>query len=70
MRRVSLGRFTRMFALIGLMAAGVYTVARSAVTDWITAILAAGAGIILAKRWLPAAAAVLAAGALGWLLGL
>jgi chromate transport protein ChrA len=55
---------------IGLMAAGVYTVARSAVTDWPTAILAAGAGIILAKRWFPAAAAVLAASALGWLLGL
>jgi chromate transport protein ChrA len=52
------------------MAAGVYTVARSAVTDWPTAILAAGAGILLAKRWLPAAAAVLAAGAMGWLLGL
>ena len=55
---------------IGLMAAGVYTVARSAVTDWPTALLAAGAAIVLAKRWLPAAAAVLAAGALGWLLGL
>jgi hypothetical protein len=49
---------------IGLMAAGVYTVARSAVTDWPTAILAVGAGIILAKRWLPTAA-----GAMGWLLG-
>jgi chromate transporter len=54
---------------IGLMAAGVYTVARSAVTDWPTAAFAAGAGILLAKRWLPAAAAVLAAGAVGWLLG-
>jgi chromate transporter len=55
---------------IGLMAAGVYTVARSAVTDWSTVTLAVGVGILLAKRWLPAAAAVLVAGALGWLLGL
>jgi chromate transport protein ChrA len=54
---------------IGLMAAGVYTVARSGVTDWPTAAFAAGAGILLAKRWLPAAPAVLAAGAVGWLLG-
>jgi chromate transporter len=54
---------------IGLMAAGVYTVARSAVTDWPTAAFAAGARILLAKRWLPAAPAVLAAGAVGWLLG-
>jgi chromate transporter len=35
---------------IGLIAAGVYTVARSAVTDWPTAAFAAGAGILLAKR--------------------
>jgi chromate transporter len=54
--------------VIGLMAAGVYTVARSAVTDWPTAVFAAWAGILLAKRWLPAAAAVLAAGAVGCLL--
>jgi len=48
---------------IGLMAAGVYTVARSAVTDRPTAAFATGVGILLAKRWLPAAAVVLAAGA-------
>jgi len=31
--------------------------------------LAVMAGIMLAKRWLPAAAVVLAAGGLSWLLG-
>lgn len=54
---------------IGLMAAGVYTVARSAVTDIPSALFAVGAAVILAKRWLPAAAVVLAAGLLSWLLG-
>jgi chromate transporter len=54
---------------IGLMAAGVYTVARSAVTDLPSLALAVAAGIILARRWLPAAVVVLAAGVLSWLLG-
>jgi len=54
---------------IGLMAAGVYTVTRSAVTDLPSVALAVVAGIMLAKRWLPAAAVILAAGVLSWLLG-
>jgi chromate transport protein ChrA len=49
------------------MAAGVYTVGRSAVTDIRTAVLAAAAALVLARRWLPAAAVVLAAGAASWL---
>jgi chromate transporter len=53
---------------IGLMAAGVYTVGRSAVTDLPTIILAAAACIILARRWLPASVVVLAAGVMSWLL--
>jgi chromate transporter len=52
---------------VGLMAAGVYTVGRSAVTDVRTAVLAAAAALVLARRWLPAAAVVLAAGAASWL---
>ena len=52
---------------IGLMAAGVYTVGRSAVTDLPTALLAIAAAIVLVRRWLPAAAVVLAAGLSSWL---
>ena len=52
---------------IGLMAAGVYTVGRSAVTDLPTALLAIAAAIVLVRRWLPAAGVVLAAGLLSWL---
>ena len=52
---------------IGLMAAGVYTVGRSAVTDIPTALLAVAALIVLGRRWLPTAAVVLAAGLLSWL---
>ena len=55
---------------IGLMAASVYAVAHSAVTDLPTAALAAATCLILARRWLPMAAVVLAAGGIGWLLGL
>lgn len=54
---------------VGLMAAGVYTVARSAVSDLFTAMLALTAAIALATRRVPAAAVVIAAGTLGWLLG-
>ena len=52
---------------IGLMAASVYTVVRSAVTDLATAALAAVATLILAGRRLPTWAVVLSAGAIGWL---
>ena len=55
---------------IGLMAAGVYTVGRAAVTDVRTLILAAAAALVLAKRWLPPAAVVVAAGLVGWLVRL
>ena len=54
---------------IGLMAAGVYTVGRSAVTDLPTALFAAAALIVLARRWLPTVVVVLAAGLLSWLVG-
>ena len=52
---------------IGLMAAGVYTLARSAVHDWVTAALAAAATVVLAARWLPPVLVVLAGGVVGWL---
>ena len=52
---------------IGLMAAGVYTLARSAVHDWVTAALAAAAAVVLAARWLPPVLVVLAGGVVGWL---
>jgi len=49
------------------MAAGVYTLARSAVHDWVTAALAAAATVVLAARWLPPVIVVLAGGVVGWL---
>ena len=54
---------------IGLMAAGVYTVGRSALTDLPAIALAVVACIALARRWLPAAVVVLAAGLVSWWLG-
>lgn len=54
---------------VGLMAAGVYTVGRSAITDTSTVILGAASAIILSRRWLPAAVVVLAAGVVSWFLG-
>jgi chromate transporter len=54
---------------VGLMAAGVYTVGRSAITDIPTVILALASVIILSRRWLPAAVVVLAAGVVSWFLG-
>jgi chromate transporter len=54
---------------VGLMAAGVYTVGRSAITDIPTVILALASAIILSRRWLPAAIVVLAAGVVSWFLG-
>lgn len=55
---------------IGLMAAGVYTLARSAVHDLITAALAAAATVLFGISSLPPVAVVLAGGVVGWLLGL
>lgn len=55
---------------IGLMAAGVYTLARSGVHDWATGSLAVLTGVVLYGGWLPPIALVLAAGFVGWLAGL
>jgi len=55
---------------IGLMAAGVYTLARSGIHDVPTGILAALAGLVLWTRRVPAIVVVLAAGVIGWLLAL
>jgi chromate transporter len=53
---------------VGLMAAGVFTVGRSAIADVPTIVLAGAACIAIAKRWLPAVVVVLAAGFANWLL--
>ena len=55
---------------IGLMAAGVYTVARSALLDPLTVGLALAAALLLARGWLPPALVVLGAGVASWLLAL
>ena len=55
---------------IGLMGAGVYTLARSGVQDWATGALAILAAVVLYLRWLPPIALVLSAGLVGWLAGL
>ena len=55
---------------IGLMAAGVYTLARSAVHDLATTALAAAATVLLSISSLPPVAVVCAGGVVGWLLGL
>jgi chromate transporter len=55
---------------IGLMAAGVYTLARAGVKDPFAAALAAAAGVVLARGWPPPALVVLAAGAVQWLAAL
>jgi chromate transporter len=52
---------------IGLMAAGVYTLARSALADPLSAAYAVVAALALARGWLPPAAVVLAAGGVNWL---
>jgi chromate transporter len=54
---------------IGLMGAGVYTLARSAVHDWSTSARAAAATVVLAARWLPPVVVVLVGGLVGWLVG-
>jgi len=55
---------------IGLMASGVYTLARSAIHDWPTAGLAATATALLAALPLPPVVVVLAGGVVGWLAAL
>src|SRR6266478_2373788 len=52
---------------IGLMGAGVYTLARSGVQDWTTGALALLAAVVLYGRWLPPLALVILAGAVGYL---
>jgi len=55
---------------IGLMAAGVYTLARTGIHDWATGALAALTAAVLYIGWLPPFLLVLAAGIIGWLAGL
>lgn len=54
---------------MGLMAAGVYTLAQSALHDVLTVALALATAVALAMRWAPPMLAVVAAGLVGWLLG-
>jgi chromate transporter len=54
---------------MGLMAAGVYTLARSALHDVLTIALALTAALVLAARWAPPMLVVVLAGLVGWLLG-
>lgn len=53
---------------IGLMAGGVYTLARTAIHDGVTLALAALTALAVATDRVPPVLAVLAAGSLGWLL--
>ncbi len=55
---------------IGLMAAGVYTLARSGIHDWATGSLALLTAALLSTGRLPSFLLVLAAGIAGWLMGL
>jgi chromate transporter len=52
---------------IGLMAAGVYTLARAGIRDVPAALIAAAAGLALATRLVPVAVVVLGAGLFAWL---
>ena len=54
---------------IGLMAAGAWTLGRSAVHDWLTAALAAAALACLSLGRVPPIAVVLVAGAIAWMAG-
>ena len=49
------------------MGAGVYTVARSALTSLPTVGLAGGAALALGKRWVPPYLVIFAAGGLMWM---
>ena len=55
---------------LGLAVAGAFTVARNAIHDWPTALIAAGAALVLARAWLPPFVVILLGGVAGWLLGL
>jgi chromate transport protein ChrA len=55
---------------IGLMTAGVYTLARSGIRDVSGAAIAVVAGLVLWTGRVPAMLVVLAAGAVGWLAAL
>jgi chromate transporter len=55
---------------IGLMASGVYALARTGVHDGPTTLIALLAGLALSTRRAPAMAVVLAGGVLGWAVGL
>jgi chromate transporter len=55
---------------IGLMASGVYSLARSGIHDASTAAIASAAALVLWTRRVPAIAVVLVAGLIGWLAGL
>jgi chromate transporter len=52
---------------IGLMAAGVYTLARAALLDTLSIVVALSAAVVLLAKWAPPVAVVLAAGVVGWL---
>jgi chromate transporter len=54
---------------MGLMAAGVYTLAQSALHDVLTVALALGTAAALTLRWLPPMLVIIVAGVAGWLLG-
>ena len=53
---------------VGLMAGGVYTLARTAIHDGVTVALAGATALVVATDRVPPVVAVLAAGAVGWLL--
>jgi chromate transporter len=53
---------------IGLMAGGVYTLARSAIHDARSAVIAAAAALLLATGRVPPIVVIVAAGLAGWLL--
>jgi chromate transporter len=54
---------------MGLMAAGVYTLGRSALHDVLTVALALGTAALLTIRWAPPMLVIFVAGVVGWLLG-
>jgi chromate transporter len=53
---------------VGLMAGGVYTLARTAIHDGVTATLAVGTALVVATDRVPPIVVILAAGGVGWLL--
>jgi len=53
---------------VGLMAGGVYTLARTAIHDGVTAALAVATALLVATDRVPAILVILAAGGVGWLL--